>query len=255
MGDVKALYQIMVKFFNTLFSKFPIDPLSVLSAPSTAFKIWRTVQLPKLNKDLLEVYDLSRNLDSQFRQAYCGGIVDVYKPHLIGEGYYYDVNSLYPTAMCRSMPVGKPTLTNLPVEKFLEGFFFGYLEATVKAPSADTPAAYIGLLPLKYKGRLICPGGTFTSTFFSEELYFALNNGYTLLSIQKAYSFQRGDNTFKELILKLNDMKVQAQLDNQPTIRNLAKLLMNSMYGRFGMHTDELRYSFLNEGTLGTMQP
>lgn len=31
-------------------------------------------------------------------------------------------------------------------------------------------------------------------------------------------------------------MKVEAQSNSQPTIRNLAKLLMNSMYGRFGMH-------------------
>src|SRR5206468_8420428 len=27
-------------------------------------------------------------------------------------------------------------------------------------------------------------------------------------------------------------------------------LLMNSMYGRFGMHTDDLRYSFLNEAQI-----
>jgi hypothetical protein len=30
--------------------------------------------------------------------AYYGGIVDVYKPEM-KEGYYYDVNSLYPYAM------------------------------------------------------------------------------------------------------------------------------------------------------------
>jgi hypothetical protein len=42
-GDVKALFQILIAFFNTLVSKFPINPLQVLSAPSTAFKVWRTV--------------------------------------------------------------------------------------------------------------------------------------------------------------------------------------------------------------------
>lgn len=59
LSDVKALFQIMEAFFEALFSKFPIDPISVLSAPSAAFKIWRTVQLPKLNNELLKVYDLS----------------------------------------------------------------------------------------------------------------------------------------------------------------------------------------------------
>jgi hypothetical protein len=67
LGDVKPLYEIMIKFFETLVSKFPINPLSVLSAPSTAFKIWRTVQLPKLLSENFFVYDLSRRLDSKFR--------------------------------------------------------------------------------------------------------------------------------------------------------------------------------------------
>lgn len=127
-----------------------------------------------------------------------------------------------------------------------EGEFFGFLEATVEAPSPDTPGGYIGLLPLKVKGRLVCPGGIFKGFFFSEELRFALENGYTLLNITKAYSFQKGINTFKDLINQLNSMKIQAQQDNKPTIRNIAKLLMNSMYGRFGMHTDNVRQAFLN---------
>lgn len=32
-------------------------------------------------------------------------------------------------------------------------------------------------------------------------------------------------------------MKITAQKEGKPTIRNIAKLLMNSMYGRFGMRT------------------
>ncbi|PKY57739.1 hypothetical protein RhiirA4_479038 [Rhizophagus irregularis] len=38
IGDVKATYQVLIKYFETLVSKFPIDPLKVYSAPSTAFK-------------------------------------------------------------------------------------------------------------------------------------------------------------------------------------------------------------------------
>jgi hypothetical protein len=36
----------------------------VFSAPSTAFRIWKTIQLPLLNKAGLKVYDLSQSLDS-----------------------------------------------------------------------------------------------------------------------------------------------------------------------------------------------
>lgn len=127
------------------------------------------------------MYDFShKEIDTKIRESYLGGIVDVYKPHLQGEGYYYDVNSLYPTAMSKSMPVGEPKLESLTIEEFQEGFFFGFIEATVRAPTSE----YIGLLAIKLKGRLVCPGGTFSGFFFSEELYFAIKNGYTLLSIK-----------------------------------------------------------------------
>lgn len=45
--------------------------------------------------------------------------------------------------------------------------------------------------------------------------------------------------------IQLNQMKVEAQLNNLPTIRNIAKLLMNSMYGRFGMHTGLVQQKFV----------
>jgi DNA polymerase type B, organellar and viral len=163
----------------------------------------------------------------------------VYKPHLKDKlGYYYDVNSLYPTAMCKAMPVGAPTLVSITPEEFIEGDFFGYVRATVQAPSNEGAANYIGLLPIRHLGRLICPGGTFSGFFFSEELKFALNNGYQLRLISEAYRFQRGENTFKDLIERLNQIKVDAHKNKQEALRNIAKLLMNSMYGRFGMHTD-----------------
>jgi hypothetical protein len=49
------------------------------------------------------------------------------------------------------------------------------------------------------------------------------------------------------LIERLNQMKVEAQLNEQPVLRNLAKLMqmMNSMYGRFGMHLDSEISEFL----------
>ncbi len=163
-ADVIALYQIITSHFKELKSRFRINPLNNLSAPGIAFTTWKTQQLPLLHKENLKVYDLSRSSDPLFREAYLGGIVDVYKPHLTGKGYYYDVHSLYPTAMTLPMPVGAPTQVILSPDQFNQDFF-GYLIATVRAPENE----YIGLLSIRHNGRLICPGGIFTGFFFSEE--------------------------------------------------------------------------------------
>jgi hypothetical protein len=83
-------------------------------------------------------------------------------------------------------------------------------------------------LPSRRLARLGKGGGEFSGFFFSEEQRFALEHGYKLLEIGEAWAFQRGDNTFKALIEKLNHMKVTAQLEGRPVLRNIAKLLMNS---------------------------
>src|SRR2546423_1447152 len=157
-----ALHQILVSIFQSIVAHFPINPLKKISAPGIAFTTWKTVQLPKLHKEGVKVYDLSQSSDHFFRGAYHGGIVDVYRPHLIGKGYYYDVNSLYPSAMLNTMPVGAPTQLSMTPNHF-QCDFFGFLRATVRSPDNE----YIGLLPIKHNGRLICPAGTFSGFFFS----------------------------------------------------------------------------------------
>jgi hypothetical protein len=175
--DCQVLHQVLVAFFTELNTNFQVNPIRNLSIPGVAFKVWKQHQLPILIRfeietiENLKVHDLSHSLDTHFRAAYHGGIVDVYRPHLEGGGYYYDVNSLYPTAMCRLMPVGEPRLVTLTASAFEAGDFFGYLWARVRAPSLDTAAGYIGLLPLKLGGRLVCPGGTFEGACSSNECF------------------------------------------------------------------------------------
>jgi len=105
------------------------------------------------------------------------------------------------------MPVGAPTLISLTAVEFIEGDFFGFVKATVKVPEEE----YLGILSIRSNGRLVCPIGTFEGFFFSEELRFAINHGYQIVAISQAYSFDRGENLFKDLIVQLNEMKIRAQ--------------------------------------------
>ncbi|CAI2189173.1 6142_t:CDS:2 [Funneliformis geosporum] len=242
-ADCEALYQVLVKFFTEISSSFHLNPIQNLSITGVSFRAWKQKMLPKIVEG---VRDLSRQVDP-FRVAYHGGIVEVYRPHLEGVGYYYDVNSLYPTAMCRPMPTGEPKLIDLTPTGL--DSFFGYLWAKVRAP-ADL---YVGLLPIKYKGQLICPGGTFSGFFFSEELKFALANGYQLLEIGQACQFVKGYNTFEDLIKSLNKMKVEAQLAGESVKRSITKLMMNALYGRFGMHPTEGVATFVDQTGLNEL--
>jgi DNA polymerase type B, organellar and viral len=47
-----------------------------------------------------------------------------------------------------------------------------------------------------------------------------------------------------------NKMEIDAQRQGLSTLRNIAKLLMNSMYGRFGMHTEAVKHALLDSKEL-----
>ena len=86
------------------------------------------------------IYQLSGNVESDIRESYSGGAVDVYIPHNrvtpffsnikpLHKGLFsYDVNSLYPTVMAyNEIPVGKPIAFEgniRQVEPNAYGFFY-----------------------------------------------------------------------------------------------------------------------------------
>ena len=150
-----------------------VDPNKILTASSLALRLWRTKYMPKG----ITVYPLSRSSDKLMRAGYMGGRVETLKPRLVGTGYHYDVNSLYPTAMLKPMPVGEPYIINgslIPSD--LQGFF-GFVQCTVYAPDM-----YFPVLTVRTE-QLISPVGTFSGMWFSEELKYALTHGYKILSI------------------------------------------------------------------------
>jgi hypothetical protein len=60
-----------------------------------------------LSKDLKMI---KGELENEIRTAYFGGNDEVYIKE-VTKGYYYDLNSQYPTAMLQDMPVGDPVLS------------------------------------------------------------------------------------------------------------------------------------------------
>lgn len=204
--------------------------------------MWRSYMAPGLFNTENAIYDLSKNISDQIREAYYGGHVDVYIPYIEGQWYSYDVNSLYPSSMLNPLPSGKPEhIYNPNMDTF-----FGFVYCTVNIPK-DTPYPS---LPIRKNGRVIFPTGTFTGLWFSEEVKYALSQGGQLLGAHWGIQFKPNSNIFTNLINYINSIKVKASdpENYDSTRREIAKLLMNSLYGRFGLrYLDDVTHIYDKE--------
>jgi DNA polymerase type B, organellar and viral len=232
--DVVTLYQILQKFQKKIFTLFRLDILKYPTLPSLAFAIYRSKFMGNAKIPLID-----GNLFNQLKKGYTGGSVDVYKPY--GENIYrYDVNSLYPYVMREyPMPVGNPTLFEGDISIISEGNGynlinrpFGFFEVEITAPEN----LGVPLLQTRIKTfggtRTIAPLGTWTGTYFSEEIYNAMSYGYKF-KILRGYLFDKG-YIFKDYVDYLYNLKVNSEKASPDYI--ISKLLLNSLYGRFGMN-------------------
>jgi hypothetical protein len=76
-----------------------------------------------------------------------------------------------------------------------------------------------------------CPRGKFRRLIFSEEAKYALKYGYTI-KVEYCYQFKRGKDLFTNYV---NDHYKIKQSSKDPLQKAIAKLLLNSLYGRLGM--------------------
>ena len=141
--DSRALHKALSSAQKSYFNNYNVDITSIVSIPSLAFKIFRLKYLTK------DIPILSGLHDSFIRKSYYGGATDIYKCYAENV-HYYDVNSLYPLAMCRPMPLN--LIASYGTEERCKSIdinkFFGFLHVEIECPlSVSRP-----MLPYKLKG-------------------------------------------------------------------------------------------------------
>lgn len=153
--DSICLLKALTKAQNIYIKEHTVDISSIWSTSTLSFKIFR------LNFLILNIPTLTNKLDSILRLAYLGGSTDYFFKY--GENLkYYDVNSLYPKAMCNPMPIeflGETDGSNMKLENI-----FGFAEAKITAPDN----LEIPLLPFKIFNETLHPLGTWIGIYFSE---------------------------------------------------------------------------------------
>jgi len=189
-------------------------------------------------------------LHDWIRKAYYGGRTEVYRSS--GRGLsYYDINSSYPRAMLEDMPAGvcKQYGPKKTVADFhrIERAAIGFVECEVYIP----PTCYLPPLPYRdeQRGKLIFPTGTFRGVWPWDELkllFDPLVRG-EIRTVVRSVWYQR-KSLFFDFVKELyayRDKKLDSYDEGMALI---AKLMMNALYGKFGMNEDRREILVLGKG-------
>ncbi len=185
---------------------------------------------------------LSDSMDAEIRKAYRGGFTYA-SPRFAGKvtrsGSTYDVNSLYPSVMYNSLlPYGMPV------------FAPGFPETTPERPlaimsvtfTAKLKKDHIPCIQVKGSARFLA---TEYQTHIKEPVTLSCTNGelelwqdhydMEILSYNGGWLFHAMEGVFGEYIDKWNAVKA----NSTGGMRVLAKLFLNSLYGKFASNPDK----------------
>ena len=237
--DCVSLFQVLSKFSNLIYLKYSLNITDYPTLPSLAFAIFISKYLKFSN-----IYQISGKIDKDIREGYTGGSTDMYipKPPKGIKIHVYDVNSLYPSVMLNyKYPIGNPTYFEGDILKDnINPYGFFYCKITTPQ-NLKNP-----ILQIHYNNRTVSPLGSFSGWFFSEELYNAKKYGYSFEK-KRGYLFE-SDYIFKGYVEDLYQIRLTYPKSDPMNL--ISKLLLNSLYGRFGMDDDFNTIKIINQKEL-----
>lgn len=184
---------------------------------------------------------LPTNIDTELRSAYRGGwaYADVRRQGRVqGAGYVYDVNSLYPSVMSADvLPYGEPVFTaGKPTVSKQFPLFITSVTFTAKLKPGHLPCIQIKnnihFLATEYLERIDEPE-TVSCTNIDLELW-SRHYDLDILSYNGSWLFRGGVGMFDDYITKWNEVKTTST----GGMRTIAKLHLNSLYGKFATNPD-----------------
>lgn len=236
-NDLDCLMEVINKFSKYIFKTYDIQLTDCITVARLSLNILHKKYLQ--NKSKLPLIT-KPSIFFFIKQAYYGGISEVYKPY-VENAFYYDVNSEYPYVAKNKMPGTEYTyIESLDGSSLNLDELFGYFYCEVK-----TNNSYLGLLPNHINGSLILPHGNFNGVWFSEHLKFVRDCGYEIKPI-KGYNFNVVDNVFNDFV----DDLYKIRLNTSGSVKAITKLLLNSPFGRLGMNINKYKSSLVDKNNL-----
>lgn len=189
---------------------------------------------------------LAPEIDAFCRKSYKGGATQVHKIFAnqeIADGITLDVNSMYPWAMYEMpLPFGEPVHYNGKYRK--DKCYPLYIQKLTC--SFELKEGYIPTIQLKHSGIFrgtdfleSSDGNIVELTLTSVDLQLFLDH-YNVYNIEwvEGYKFMKSTMMFKDYIDKWYAIKAQATKDGNKGLRQIAKDMMNSLSGKFGLRPE-----------------
>lgn len=246
-NDVK----IMALALDVLFKQ----SLESMTAGSNGLKDFKTTH--SIRKYMRMFPELNYNVDHDMRQAYKGGFTylnPIYKEKDVGKGVVLDVNSLYPSVMYNEpMPIGEPILfQGKYVEDRVYPLYIQMLSCCFELKKGKIPTIQIknsrDFIQNEYlessNGEII----TLVLSNIDLKLFFEQYDVYEL-NYECGWKFKAMNGIFTEYIDKWIKVKIEATKSGNKGMRALAKVMLNSLYGKFATSLDvQSKYPYLEDG-------
>lgn len=179
--------------------------------------------------------------DKDLRQAYKGGFTylnEIYRGKEVKEGIVLDVNSLYPSVMYYSpMPYGEGIyFDGKYVPDKLYNLYIQNITCQFRIKKDMIPTIQIknnlSFVPTEY--LLSSNGESINLTLTNVDLKLFLEH-YDIYDVSYNWGWKYKSSTkiFKSYIDYWNELKVKATKEGNKPLRTIAKLMLNSLYGKF----------------------
>ena len=210
------------------------------------------------------------------RDALFGGRTEGFKSYHICKKshkiFYFDVVSLYPTVNALDVyAVGFSKYVDITVDDIISGKFFGLAKVDITPPKN----LYVPVLPDNSNGKLLFHLDNMTEkTFTSIELQYALKLGYKITNIHSALEYKKYQGLMKDYVENFLKIKIENNKHytpeecerintshrklgfnfeiksentcSNPGMKQLAKICLNSLWGKFAQRPVLDSYEYIN---------
>lgn len=230
-NDVEIVARVLREMFNKNLTKMTIAS-DAMSNFKDHFRYFRKY-FPKLEE----------HVDSEIRKSYKGGFTyvnPIYQEKTLGAGVTLDVNSLYPSIMKKEMmPYGEPVIYDgLYKENPEYPLYIQVMECAFKLKEGKIPTIQLKnnltFAPNEYltssNNRIVCL--YLTKPDFE---LFLENYDFWFEKYEGGFMFRGRAGFFNKYIDYWTEQKIAAGKEGNKGKRQIAKLMLNSLYGKFGL--------------------